>query len=252
MPDTVLNFYDALADHYHLIFEDWNRSIERQASILNPLLDPSGKHLKILDCACGIGTQALGFAGRGHKVVASDLSPAEVNRARREAEIRHLDIQFHIDDMTSLSHIQDRDFDVVAALDNALPHLTPGELSQALSAARSKLKPGGLFLASMRDYDQLLLTRPTMQDPAFHGVAGERRIVHQIWDWLDERSYTLHLYLTLQAGDAWTTEHFVSRYRALVRDELTAALHTAGFGEVRWLMPSQTGFYQPIVLARHP
>jgi hypothetical protein len=38
MPDPTLDFYDPLAEHYHLIFEDWDTSIERQAGILNPLL----------------------------------------------------------------------------------------------------------------------------------------------------------------------------------------------------------------------
>jgi glycine/sarcosine N-methyltransferase len=90
--------------------------------------------LKILDCACGIGTQALGLAGFGHHVTASDLSRAEVNRAKHEAERLALDISFHISDMTSLAEITDRDFDVVAVFDNALPHLTADQLRRAVRA----------------------------------------------------------------------------------------------------------------------
>ncbi len=33
MADKVLSFYEVLADYYHLIFEDWDRSIQRQAGI---------------------------------------------------------------------------------------------------------------------------------------------------------------------------------------------------------------------------
>jgi hypothetical protein len=70
MTERILNFYEPLADHYHLIFDDWNKAIERQAKILDPLLAAQmhGRPLKILDCACGIGTQALGLAGFGHQV----------------------------------------------------------------------------------------------------------------------------------------------------------------------------------------
>ena len=121
MNDPIRGFYDPLAEHYHLVFEDWDASIERQANILNALL-ASQVHdgpLKILDCACGIGTQTLGFASRVHHVVASDLSPEAVARAKREAERRGLEISFHVSDMTSLAEIEDRNFDVVAALDNA-------------------------------------------------------------------------------------------------------------------------------------
>ena len=35
----------------------------------------------------------------------------------------------------------------------------------------------------------------------------------------------------------------------LLRAELSSALHDAGFGAVRWLMPAESGFYQPLVLA---
>ena len=252
MAGKVLSFYELLADHFHLIFDDWDKSIEWQARILNPLLAAQGcgHPLKVLDCACGIGTQALGFASFGHRVVASDLSRGAVNRATREAQSRGLDISFQVSDMTSLKEIADRDFDVVAALDNALPHLTSDQLVCATKAVGSKLKPNGLFLASIRDYDALILQKPTMQQPAFYGTEGKRRIVHQVWDWIDAARYTLHLYITMQSEQMWTTHHFVSEYHCLLRNELSTVLLSNGFREVRWLMPAQSGFYQPLVLAR--
>jgi len=252
---SILSFYEPLADHYHLIFEDWNQSIERQARTLAPLLQPStpdsSRHpLKILDCACGIGTQAIGFASLGHRVVASDISKAAVDRARREAALRNQPISFFVSDMTSLAEVADHDFDVVVAIDNALSHLTVPQLVQALSALRSKLKPNGLFLASIRDYDALILQRPSMQPPAFYGEAPKRRIVHQLWDWIAPDRYIVHLYITTQSHETWQTRHFVSEYRCLLRDELSAVLVSTGYSDLRWLTPTESGFYQPIVLAR--
>jgi SAM-dependent methyltransferase len=254
MAERILSFYDSLADHYHLIFDDWNKAIERQARILNPLLVAhlQSSSLKILDCACGIGTQALGFATLGHQVVASDLSPAAVNRARTETEKRGLEISFHVSDMTALTEIPGGDFDVVAALDNALPHLTVDQLSRGVLAMRSKLKANGLFIASIRDYDALIPQRPTMQEPVFYGVEGNRRIVHQVWDWTSDTSYILHLFISVQSGQTWTTHHFISEYRCLLREELTKALQSNGFREIQWLMPAESGFYQPLVVAKWP
>jgi SAM-dependent methyltransferase len=252
MNDAIRGFYDPLAEHYHLIFEDWDASIERQANALHALL-VSHLHdgpLKILDCACGIGTQALGFARRGHSVVASDLSPAAVARAKREAAQRCLKISFLVSDMTSLTEIPDCDFDVVTALDNALPHLTREQVAAAVRAMGSKLKPGGLLLASIRDYDSLIVQRPTIQEPVFYGEVGRRRIVHQVWDWIDEDRYALHLYITMQTDEGWQARHFLSEYRRVLRDELSTALTQAGLHEIRWLMPGESGFYQPIVVAK--
>lgn len=254
MRETALDFYDSLAPHYHLLFGDWNESIERQARVLASLLASQGLDapLKILDCACGIGTQALGFAMRGHRVTASDLSAEAVARARREAQDRQLDISFHISDMASLLEIAEDGFDVVAALDNALPHLTPIQLNHAVHAMGSKLRPGGWFLASMRDYDALILEKPTVQGPAYYGGQPERRIVHQLWDWIESRKYIVHLYITIHKGADWVTHHFASEYRCLERQELSSTLAMAGFKEIRWLMPAESGFYQPIVLAQKP
>lgn len=254
MESTARDFYEALAAHYHLIFENWDKSIARQAAILNPLLHSvlPRTPLKILDCACGIGTQAIGFAQAGHNVVASDLSPAAVARARREAESRGVSISFAVSDMTSLAEIEESGFDVVAALDNALPHLDPSQLKQAVQAMAAKLRPGGILLASIRDYDRLIVERPTVQGPVFYGAAGNRRIVHQIWDWLGEDRYAVHQYITVEAEGQWRSHHFASEYRCALRSELTATLENAGLAEVRWLMPEESGFYQPIVMGTKP
>ncbi len=246
----IAGFYDGLAEWYHLIFEDWDRAMSRQAGVLVPLLGAGGRSLKILDCACGIGTQALGFAAAGHRVVGSDLSAGAIARARREASARGLGIEFHVADMTTLEGILEGEFDVVAALDNALPHLDAEGLRRATAAVGSKLKSGGLFLASIRDYDRLIKDRPTSQEPAFYGRSGERRIVHQVWDWIDRERYVVHLYLSVERGGEWETWHFVSEYRCLLREELSEALRGAGFSDVRWMGAEESGFYQPIVSAR--
>jgi glycine/sarcosine N-methyltransferase len=252
MENATFDFYDSLADHYHLIFEDWDQSIARQAFILNALLRSAlpRSPLDVLDCACGIGTQAIGFAQGGHRVVASDLCPAAVARARREAELRGLNIAFAVSDMTSLAEFAQGGFDVVAALDNVFPHLTPSQLVQAALAMNSKLNSNGMLVASIRDYDRLIEERPIVQGPAFYGSAGNRRIVHQVWDWMNEEQYTFHLYITVESGGTWISHHFTSEYRCLLRDELSVALEGAGFHEVRWLMPPESGFYQPLVLAK--
>ncbi|SDF73459.1 class I SAM-dependent methyltransferase [Terriglobus roseus] len=252
MSADTAGFYDDLAEHYHLIFEDWGRSIERQAGVLGPLLENklTQRPLKILDCACGIGTQALGMAQRGHSVVATDLSKMAVRRASSEARKLGLDIQFHVADMRDLSVLHESDFDAVLVGDNALPHLLTDEaLSQALESISIRLKPGGLLLATLRDYDSLLSTRPTFQGPTFYSDNETRRIVHQVWDW-DQNQYELHLYLTWNSGSLWTSKHYASRYRAITRAELTQSLEANSFKEIEWLMPEATTFYQPIVIAR--
>ena len=140
MAEGVKHFYDRLASNYHLIFEDWDASMKRQAATLGAILErecgaPSA--LRILDCACGIGTQTLGLASLGFTVTACDLSPASVERTRVEAAKRRLNVQLFVADMLDLTEIPDRDFDAVMCMDNALPHLESDEqLFQAATQIR--------------------------------------------------------------------------------------------------------------------
>jgi glycine/sarcosine N-methyltransferase len=244
-------FYDELAEFYHLMFEDWNRSIAAHAAVIGPLLERyTGKASPyVLDSACGIGTQTLGLAQRGHILVGSDLSNAAVARASTEAKLRNLDVTFHVADMRTLSSVPEAGFDAVLIADNALPHLlSQSDLEHAAGQIAAKLKDSGILLATIRDYDQLISTRPTMQPPAFYEQEGSRRFVHQVWRWEGDQ-YELHLYLTLQAQREWRVKHFVSRYRALQRRDLNLALQSAGFTKIQWLEPASTSFYQPIVVA---
>lgn len=107
-------------------------------------------------------------------------------------------------------------------------------------------------MASTRDYDRILAEKPIIQPPAFYSDRENRRIVHQVWEWVGDTKYAVHLYITLQTGDRWLSRHFVSEYHCVQREELSAILREAGFTKIEWKMPSESGFYQPIVMATSP
>jgi glycine/sarcosine N-methyltransferase len=245
--------YDKLAAHYDQIFENWEESIVRQATALSRILHNECGHrlpIRVLDCACGIGTQSIGLALKGFDIEGCDLSPGAIQRARLEASNRGLSVPFAVANMLQLSSIPRSCFDAVICIDNALAHLeSDGQLLQAAQQAYGKLRVGGSFIGSIRDYDRLVIERPTMQGPSFFSDNGRRRIVFQIWDWLDERRYRFHLYITRSTESEWQTVHFSSTYRTVLRSELDDILNRAGFTNVRWLLPADSGFYQPIFVA---
>jgi hypothetical protein len=153
--------------------------------------------------------------------------------------------------MLDLHSLETSGFDAVICMDNAIPHLKSSEeIVQAAKEIRSKLRPGGSLIASIRNYDDLLAQRPIVHGPTFYSAEGSRRVVLQVWDWLGDREYMFHLYITRETVDGWRTIHAASTYRAILRHELAAALNQAGFENIRWLFPVDSGFYQPIVLAR--
>ncbi len=257
----VARFYDDLSVHYHLLFGDWDESIVWQGEIVQRVIDDlmgSGAK-RILDAGCGIGTQALGLAGLGHQVSGSDLSPSAIARAKREAERLGRKIAFTVADFRVLSGYFSGPFEIAMVLDNALPHLSSDEdLAAALSEIASLLAPGGVFLASIRDYDRLLVERPRATTPQVFDDDEGRRVVFQVWDWRkDGSAYQVQQYILRHDGgsnDRAPAESLVfsTSYWPITRARLDGLLLGAGFEGPCWLMPEESGFYQPLVTARLP
>ena len=247
-------FYDQLADDYHLIYADWQQSITRQSQVLDQIIRTrlGSLPISILDCACGIGTQAIGLASRGYEVHATDLSAVAVARAEREARALGISLTFGVADMRALQTQVEGVFDVVISCDNSLPHLlSEKDLLLAGRNMGAKLRTDGLLLASIRDYDRILVEKPRSTLPRVFDDSNGRRIVFQVWDWADDgRAYTVHQFIVREAGGDWQTRHYETVYRALPRDELSQTLQEAGFSEVCWHTPQESGYYQPIVTAR--
>jgi glycine/sarcosine N-methyltransferase len=242
------SFYDELAESYHLIFQDWEESMTYQADVLARLLPGLSSDTTVLDCACGIGTQAIGLAMRGFRVEGSDPSPASISRAVREAAARKLSIVFRVDDMRILSTAGLNAYDAVIAFDNAIPHLhSDEEIMDALLSVCARLRSGGIILISFRDYGPLLARHPTGTPPALYRDGERRRIVHQVWDWLDDRRYVVHLFITCERDAGWETRHFTGRYRAVTSNEIAHFASQAGFKDLEVLSPEFTGYYQPIL-----
>ena len=163
-----------------------------------------------------------------------------------------MEITFGTADFRVLEEAVEGVFDVVISFDNALAHMMSRDdlLSAALSI-RSKVREGGLFMASIRDYDELLKERPGATTPKVIDTPEGRRVYFQVWDWdEDGRSYVFNLFLVSEEGEGWRTVLYNARYRAVLREELRELLKEAGFSDIGWKTPAESGYYQPIVIAR--
>lgn len=248
--DIIQSFYDDLAADYDKLFQDWQATTVEQAELLSKLFAENGfgKDARVLDCACGIGTQAIGLASLGYSVSASDISAAELAEAQKRAGEKGVDIRFVRADFRTLDQVFSQTFDIVIAMDNALPHmLTKEDLASALRSIAERLAPGGIFVASIRDYDRLLLDKPPYSPPYIHKTADGQRVSFQTWDWEGE-SYRLTQYI-IEDGQTLQISKFPCEYRATRRQELTTLLQESGC-MVTWKFPEETGFYQPILVAK--
>lgn len=249
--DITQTFYNNLASQYDKLFSDWEETTKEQAIILDKLIASCGfdRTAKILDCACGIGTQAIGLAALGYNVSASDISNAELEEAKRRTAKNNLKICFKNADFRTLSTTFSQKFDIVIAMDNALPHmLTKSDLEMATASIMNQVSSGGMFIASIRDYDALLIDKPPYSAPYIHKTEKGQRVSFQTWNWHDD-NYKLTQYI-IEDDISLKTSKFECEYRAVRRKEITDLLFSNGCSSVVWKFPEETGFYQPIVIAK--
>ena len=249
--DIVQSFYDNLASEYDKLFLDWDQESKEQGVILDKLFCSKGfdRSARVLDCACGIGTQSIGLAALGYDVTASDISENELKDAKLRAESKGLSILFEKADFRNLEKTFPQQFDIVIAMDNALPHmLTKEDLEKALKSIFARIRDGGILVASIRDYDTLLESKPPYSPPYIHKTENGQRVSFQTWNW-SGNNYRLVQYI-IDDESSLKVNRFECEYRATTQNELTDILASSGFSTVEWISPEESGFYQPIFIAK--
>jgi SAM-dependent methyltransferase len=243
------SFYDQLSPYYKYLFQDWDASVERQASALDEVIrEYFGGHIhSILDAACGIGTQAIGLSQKGYEVTGSDISSSELEKARLEASKRDLNIAFGIADMRDLQKVYQRKFDLVIACDNAIPHLLSDEeiLQAFVQFFRISSEQGGCIV-SVRDYATIQKGGRQLYPRRVHETENGKLILFDLWEF-DGDYYDMTIYLVEDTGSPTvkTTAVRGGRYYCVTISRLAALMQEAGFKKVVIL---KDRIHQPLLL----
>jgi SAM-dependent methyltransferase len=243
------DFYDRMAGLYHLIYADWDASIERQAEQLDEIIrDRWGNAVAtILDVTCGIGTQSLGLARRRYRVTGSDLCRSAIARAEAEARRRGLAIDFSVCDIRAAYAHHRRQFDVVVSADNSITHLVNDEdLSLALRQMYECTRPGGGCLLTVRDYDREERGTGLVKPYGTREQDGKRYVVFQVWDF-DGPCYEMAMYFVVddRTSGPLTTHVMRTRFNAIGTGRLLDLMREAGFTATERL---DGRFYQPVLV----
>lgn len=239
------DFYDGLADTYHLIFKDWDRSIARQGEALAAVIERwPGSPRRVLDASCGIGTQTIALALRGFDVVGSDIAVRALVRARREAQARGAGAEWAAADFRALP-FRTGWADVALACDNAIPHVRSlRDVRTAISELARCVRPGGGVLISMRDYTRRPAGTRERRPYGQREWNGRRYVAEQEWVW-QGATYALTLrFRPVDTSSAKAIE-FRTTYFAVAIEDVLQVMRDAGLGDVQRL---DDAFYQPLLI----
>ena len=215
--DEIAFLYDELMDG--VPYSGWVEYIHR---ILGQF------HFKprtVLDLCCGTGTASILLAGEGYDVTGIDVSPAMVERARQKAAEKRLQIDFRVQDASSLR--LGRRYDLIVSLFDSLNYiLDAAALQNAFHRVSEHLQPGGLFVFDVNT-ELALAGRFFDQSNVGSGASV-------IYDWRSTYDYETRIcsirmsYIYRSCG-AEKRIKIVHYQRAYGIEEISEMLKTAGF-----------------------
>ncbi|MGW0804870.1 methyltransferase domain-containing protein [Nonomuraea sp. NPDC002799] len=235
---SVQDYYRDLAADYHWIFPD--RTVvppgviggtsSGSGSLIEDVVGALPPGARVLDCACGIGTDAMALAHRGLRVTGSDGSPAMVEQAQRRVP----GVEFLTCLWQDLPTTMKEPFDLVTCLGNSLVHTGSHDaMVAALAAMRRVVTPGGTLIVDSRNWEQLYRERPRIQPAGeFRERDGVRSLCVYVWtipaDFAEPCLAEVVLLLERPDGSV-THRRYPIDFQPFTPDDLRARLEEAGF-----------------------
>lgn len=209
--------YGTLAEVYDFLVPEPLLSPEGSAAALAEVLDGLPPGARVLDCACGTGTLAVGMALRGFDVTASDASPAMVERTRALAAERGVPL---VVATRAWADLGGESFAAVLCVGNSLTHAA-GKAGRrtALDGMRRVSREGALLVITSRNWE-----RPQAGGDEIVDRGGRRAAVRRIWHEGDPPQ--LEIFVTLDDGRVHAER---LAYWPFTHDELDEDLRAAGF-----------------------
>lgn len=190
-------------DIYDLLYS--HRNYAAEASKLSNLITlhcQSGGN-KILDAACGTGSNIKYLEELGFSLDGLDISAEQVAAARKK--LPHTTIV----QADMLDFAMDRQYDVILCLFNSIAYLkTQANLNQAISNMAHHLKPGGLIIIEPWLKPEDFIVRNATFDTAH--TKGDLAAARMAITSVNDNVTTLRLHHMVRTGQ--TVEHFVETH----------------------------------------
>lgn len=246
--------YVALPDVYEWLIPEDRLSPAGAVARFDDVVGAVPPGARVLDCACGTGQLAVGLAGLGLDVVATDASEGMVRRTRELAEAEGVSLRTVAARWDELPDRLDAGtFELVFCVGNSLGHAEGREGRLASLAAMSKmLRPGGRLVLTSRTWERERAagSRLETRDRLIRR-GGRDAVVTYYWDiqplWEQEHHLEIAVAVLQPDGSVRASSERLSIW-PYSHDELVGQLNSVGLAvEKTTFDPDADGY---VVVAR--
>jgi SAM-dependent methyltransferase len=252
----VDDFYTDLAHDYEWLFPDEvigsrgpvGATSPGSKDLLEGILEALPPGARILDCACGIGADAIALVRRGYSVNASDGSTNMVAEARRRSRQFGVEIDIRQSSWQGLPERVPGAFELILCLGNSIVHSgTKSNMIASLEGIKKVLSPGGVLVVDSRNWEYLYQSRPRI-------ITSHRVIERQdircsslyIWTIPDDFNQPCRAEIVLlfeDADDIITHRRYVIDFTPFRRADLKDAIHSIGLTVIGDSYQPENPFY---------
>jgi len=236
MPDE--SAFDAFQPYYDILV-DWEARIGREGPFFQRVFANVSAR-RVLDCACGTGHHIRLFARWGMDAVGTDLSPAMIEQARRDARASGARLRFEVADFRELPAQFPQPFDAVICTGNSLPLAGSADgVRRAIKSMHDVMRPDGVLVLHTLNYAAIPEGANVYEEPRVRQVEDREILFLKVFRMVRRLCDIDIVALEKQAG-AWKKIQIHARAWAVEQAELESMVAAAGFGRLQWY-----GGYEP-------
>jgi glycine/sarcosine N-methyltransferase len=237
----VDDFYNDLAHDYEWLFPDEvigsqgavGATSRGSKGLLEGILETLPAGARVLDCACGIGADAMALVRRGYNVTASDGSASMVAEARRRSRQLGVEIDIIQSSWQDLPERVPGTFELILCLGNSIVHTeTRSNMISSLEGIKKLLSAGGVLVIDSRNWELMYKSWPRIVASNHvierQGVRCSSLYIWTIPDDFNEPCRAEIVLLFEDASSAITHRRYVIDFTPFRHVDLTEAVASAG------------------------
>lgn len=219
------NFYNAISPFYNSMISMEQSLVRRKIFYESVFTD---QNIEVAaDLGCGSGLDSLALATMGLKVFGFDPSSEMIRLAKQNSEKCGADIQFIRKNILDIPQKFTGRFDAVVSFGNTLANLDETEVRFALQKVQQLLKPNGLFVFQILNYNRIEKRKETV----IGFTDSEDSLIVRFNEFLkDEMKFH---FLSINKKVISSSTHFSTRIYPHKKKFISAALSQAGFKQTK-------------------